>query len=55
MDVERRYKQQVPGGDWGKVNTALTALYGHSKRTPSVLFVHARLQHTMTVGRAQYG
>lgn len=43
VDVARRYKARTPGGEWPKVQTALAALYGPSKRTPSVLFARARL------------
>ena len=43
VDVARRYKARTPGGEWPKVQTALVALYGPSKRTPSVLFARARL------------
>ena len=50
MDVARRQKTRIPGGEWTKVQSALIAMYGQSKRTPSVLFARARL-HTGTVGR----
>ena len=37
VDVARRYQARTPGGDWRKVQNALEALYGRSKRPPTPL------------------